>query len=113
MPVGERIDREFLGGRHGLMFEVWEDLEFSPTRTRRGARRAYLDAREWVVMDPGRIQALPGEQVRLSRIERSRVVEEVRIRIPGGAEPDGGVREPRRPRPVGGAGAAEADPGWA
>lgn len=110
MPVGEVIERDFLGARHGPMFEVVDDIALDPRRTKRAARRAFRELRDWILVEPGRVSALPGDEVVVSLIERNRVVEEAHVRIPGDPGPDGGVREPRRPRPVGGAGRIAAEP---
>src|SRR5512132_1892520 len=107
--MGERIDRKILGGRHGFLIEVGDGIHLEPRLTRRGARRAYLEICDSLVLDPGRVEARPGDEVLVSRVERGRVVREWRVRIPGESGPDIGVREPRRPRPASGAGAVEAE----
>jgi hypothetical protein len=84
-------------------------VEVQASPTKRAARAAYLELHDWLPVDPGRVDARPGDEVVASRIERNRVVEEWRIRIPGEPGPDAGVREPRRRRPPGGAAAAAVE----
>jgi hypothetical protein len=109
MPVGEDIPRELLGSRHGVLVAGDGVFWVQRARTRRKARRTYLSLWDWLVLDPARIGASAGDDLIVRRVERERVVEERQVRIPGEPGPDIGVREPRRPRPAGGAGEAALD----
>jgi len=108
MPVGEEIPAHLLGGRrHGVL--VWRDewVAWSDgTRTRRGAARRYLDVMDWLAVDPDRAKAAPGDELLVVRVEKRRVKEQRVVRVPGERPPDGGVREPRRPRPSASGGTA-------
>jgi hypothetical protein len=112
MTIGEPVSRRLLEGRrHGVLVQdaerrIWLDT----ARTRRGARRLYLDALDWVPVHPGRAGASPGDQLTVVRVERERVVDQQHIRVPDDPAPSAGVREPRRPRPSAGGAAAVVEP---
>ena len=95
MPVGDFVP----GPRFGVMV----DSEFWRTRTKRGARKLWLRVRD--LSDP--VEVEPGREVLAARIERRRVAEEWRFRLPPYGGPEAGVREPRRPLPSDRGAAAE------
>ena len=70
------------------------------TLTKRGARKAY-DGLQRRMFTMGTVDEYPpGTTLLAARFERGRVVERLRVPLPGGGdEPDAGVREPRRPHP--------------
>lgn len=108
--VGEPV-RMVTGGRHGvLVLDRGGCLWFDVARTRRGARKRFLDVLDWLPGHPERAHAQPGDEVELVRVERERVAGNLLIRIPADPGPDIGTREPRRPRPSAGGTAALADP---
>jgi hypothetical protein len=106
----ERVPPGLLDGRrHGVIVATDDGIAWRRgARTRRGARRSYLDLIDVVVMDPARAGAAPGDDVTVVRVERSWVVEEQQLHLPGEPPPDIGVREPRRPPPWSGGAAAVA-----
>jgi hypothetical protein len=110
--IGEPVAQDQLrGGRHGVLVLDRDDcLWFDVARTRRGARKRYLDVLDWLPLDPQRAHAPPGAEVELIRVERERVAQRLLIHVGGDAPPDAGMREPRRPRPSAGGAAAVADP---
>lgn len=95
MAIGDFVP----GPKHGVLV----DGTFRPARTKRGARRLWLEVHEWLPWE-----AEPGRETVVRRIEKRRVVEE--WRLPPRGDPGAGVREPRRPRPAAGGAAVTLDP---
>ena len=93
-----------------LVLDRDDCLWFDVARTRRGARKRYLEVLDWLPLNAQRAHAPPGAAVELIRVERERVAQRLLIDVPGDAPPDAGMREPRRPRPSAGGAAAVADP---
>jgi hypothetical protein len=110
MAVGDAIPPETLGGsRHGVLIAQPEvAVRWTPTRTRRGARRKFVETIDWLPLDPERARVPPGGEVMLVRVERGRVADQMWIRVGGDPPPDSGVREPRRRPPAAGGGEAFA-----
>jgi hypothetical protein len=111
MVVGDEARMALAGRSHGVLVENEGGCAWRATaRTRRGARRLYLEAVDWLPVHPEFAWSAPGEELTVLRIERGRVVARHRIRAPGQPPADGGVREPRRPRPSAGSAGALAVP---
>ena len=111
MGVDQGLVESMLHGhRHGVIVTHEDGVWSASARTRRGARKRYLDALDWLALHPEQAHALPGDELLLLRVERGRVVDRLTLRAPGDAPPDGGVREPRRPWPSAGGAAAAVEP---
>src|SRR4051812_14172039 len=112
MVVGEPVAQDKLRGRrHGVLVLDRDDcVWFDGARTRRGARKRYLEILDWLPVNAQRAHAPPGAAVELIRVERERVAQRMLIHSPGDLPPDAGIREPRRPQPSAGGAAAVADP---
>jgi|SRR5215218_1669724 len=109
--VGDAVAPETLGRRrHGVLLMRSEDtLRWTPTRTRRGARRKFAETADWLPLDPARAGVHPGNEVTVIRVERGREAGRLYVRPLGEPPPEAGVREPRRPLPRGGRGTAALD----
>jgi len=78
------------------------------TRTRRGARKLFLQFCDLPERVRDQVDADDDLEVVVTRFERGRFVAD--WRLPASGPPDAGVREPRWPRPFAGGGAAVVDP---
>ena len=106
MTVEDRAVRS-LTGRNGAAVLMVSDEGSGPLaverrRTRRGARDAFERLQRRLIEGYGAAAEYPPDAVfMLARVERGKVVDRIRVPLPGGGgdEPDAGVREPRRPHP--------------
>ena len=106
MTVEDRAMRNLIG-RNGAAVLMLTPEEMGPLaverrRTRRGAREAFERLQRRLIEGYGAAAEYPPDAVfMLARVERGKVVDRIRVPLPGdgGDEPDAGVREPRRPYP--------------
>jgi hypothetical protein len=112
VPCVQMDCRYALPGRHGVLVEsdmTGRVLWWETSRTKRGARRAFAKAADWMTTDPGHFGRRLEDWVTVRLVEGRQTARVVQFPPAGGPPPDAGVREPRGTPPSAGGAAATAD----